>query len=281
MNSWTLGHTIAWIVFIIALPIACTYQMEHPREMWWMLIIGFAAISLITGHGITGSWKGALVDGRNTVSLSRFQMVAWTILILSALCVAVFWNIYGVVSVPKDVTNSVNITLPGELWLLMGISTASLVGSPLILSGKKKLQPDQREMEKTFELLTQQGYDENKLSNEGQLIVNVSPDQARWSDLFTGEETGNFAHLDLARLQMFFFTLISLLVYGVAIAGMFETAAGPIKTFPELSEGLLALIGISHTGYLAAKGIANSQTGSGPSGDQPASSAQDDQPAVG
>ena len=256
MKTWTFGHTIAWLLFIVVLPLAFIYKIEQPVTAWWILMAGFMSILLITGHGVTGSMKGAFVDNRNTLSLSRFQMMAWTILILSALCAAAFWNIK--VGDP----NPLNIGLKEELWLLMGISTASLVGSPLILNGKKALAPDRAEMSKTFELLKQQGYDTDKLDNQGHLIVNAAPHHARWSDLFTGEETGNFAHLDLARLQMFFFTLVALLVYGAALLSKLGTTSGAITELPTLTYGLLALIGISHTGYLTAKATANSQSGS-------------------
>jgi hypothetical protein len=161
----------------------------------------------------------------------------------------------------------------------MGFSTASLIGSPLILRAKKNLQPDVVEMGQTFELLSQQGYDISELSHQGHLVVNAKPNQARWSDLFTGEETGNFAYLDLARMQMFFFTLVSLLSYGVLLGHQFGTATAIIKDFPVLNEGLLALIGISHTGYLASKASQNSQIGNSISPE--INLIDDDQPAVG
>jgi len=300
-QKWTLGHSIAWGLFIVVLPTVAYCQVDNLVRVWWIFMAGFVLILLITGHGVTGSWKGAFIDNRNVLSLSRFQMMGWTTLVLSAFAAAVFWNIFkanalNLESLGLESTKSGLPGLPEELWLLMGISTASLVGSPLILSGKKKQQPDQKEMDKTFELLSEQGYDKGKLDNQGQLVVNKSPDQAKWSDLFTGEETGNFANLDLARLQMFFFTLVSLLTYGVAIGHSLGEAASAtleiinqgkavIAKFPELSEGLLALIGISHTGYLAAKATANSQTGSEPPASEATSKSSDatgdDHPAVG
>lgn len=282
-QQWEWWHTAFWVLFTIGLPTMAFYQVDHLVRVWWLFMAGFVLILLITGHGVTGTWKGAFIDNRNVLSLSRFQMMAWTTLVLSAFITAAFWNIFKV-SAP----NPIDIVLPKELWLLMGISTASLVASPLILSDKKKQQPNQKEMRQTFELLAEQGYDKNKLDNQGLLVVNESPDQAHWSDLFTGEETGNFAHLDLARLQMFFFTLVSLLTYGVAIGHILDEVASAnpavrFSDFPVLSEGLLALIGISHSGYLAAKATANSQTGSESSAGQatPASSDDDDHPAVG
>lgn len=292
-TAWKAWHNLAWALFLAGMPFSVWYLSKSPIAgkpvvMWWLFMTGLVLILFITGHGITGSWKGALVDNRNVISLSRFQMMAWTTLILSAFGAAVFWNVFHEFT-PNSISclaDTKKGCLPGldlTLWLLMGISTASLVGSPLILNAKKNQRPDSEELHRTFELLSQQGYDETQLDNEGQLVVNADPKQARWSDLFTGEETGNFAHLDLARMQMFFFTLISLLSYGVVIGHQLGSATAPITDFPVLNEGLLALIGISHTGYLAAKASQNSQTGSAATRATPPanSTADDEHPAVG
>lgn len=263
-NYWKPWHNAAWLVFLVGMPILAWIFANKPVQVWWLLMAGLISILFITGHGITGSWKGALIDNRNVISLSRFQMMGWTILVLSAFCAAVFWNLFHAgAECLADPGKGCLPGLPQTLWLLMGFSTASLVGSPLLLNAKKNQQPDPKEMHRTFELLSEQGYHKSDLANQGQLVVNAEPDQARWSDLFTGEETGNFAHLDLARMQMFFFTLVSLLSYGVLIGHQLGTGADFIKDLPALNEGLLALIGISHTGYLAAKASQNSQTSQG------------------
>ena len=39
---------------------------------------------VIAGLGITGVWRGAFIDERNMISLPRFQMLVWTVLVLSA-----------------------------------------------------------------------------------------------------------------------------------------------------------------------------------------------------
>lgn len=283
-TNWTPWHNLSWAAYLIGLPMAAWYLSSNPLKVWWLFMAASVAILFITGHGITGSWKGALIDNRNVISLSRFQMTAWTILVLSAFAAATFWNIFhGGDLCLADPKQGCLPGLPETLWLLMGFSTASLVGSPLILNGKKNQQADPAEMQRTFELLGSQGYDTAGLGNQGHLVVNSEPQQARWSDLFTGEETGNFAHLDLARLQLLFFTLIALLSYGVLIGHKLGSATELIKEFPVLSEGLLALIGISHTGYLASKASQNSKSGEASNAVQPleAGAADDEHPAVG
>lgn len=292
-SNWKGWHSFGLGILLVAVPVTAWFLSSDLTKgssvkVWWLFMGGFVAFLLITGHGIVGCWRGAFIDNRNVISLSRFQMMAWTVLVLSAFGAAVFWNIHHDVlpnstSCLADTEKGCFPGLPGTLWLLMGLSTASLVGSPLILNAKKNQPPDPTEKQRTFKLLSQQGYDDANLGNEGQLVINANPAQARWSDLFTGEETGNFARLDLARLQMFFFTLVALLSYGVLIGHQLGTAEKFIADFPGLSEGLLALIGISHTGYLAAKASQNSQTASSATpGNAPTNSVTDDDlPAVG
>src|SRR5690242_9175502 len=89
-----------------------------------------ALFTTIAGHGVVGLWHGVLIDERNRLSLSRLQMVLWTIIVLSGFLIAALWNISRGVDAPLE------INVPKELWLLMGISVTSLVGSPLILSTK-------------------------------------------------------------------------------------------------------------------------------------------------
>jgi hypothetical protein len=280
-KNWEWWHSWGLLLLMFIFPALAYYKLAVLTHSWLVFMAGTIIGLFLVGHGVTGSWKGAFVDNRNVVSLSRLQMIAWTILILTAFSSSVLWNIYRsstpvVSSCPESLSktddpkcrSAVDIGLPPELWLLMGISTASLVGSPLILYDKKKLQPNMKERNQTFELLSEQGYDQNKLDHQGLLVVNESPKHARWSDLFTGEEVGNFAHVDIARLQMFFFTIVSIFVYGVALWVMLEGAVttAPIAKFPILPDGLLALIGISHTGYLAAKATTKSQIGNDQTG---------------
>ena len=149
------------------------------------------------------------------------------------------------------------IALPKELWMLMGISTASLVGSPLIRSNKKAQMPETEETKKTTEKVEGE---EGEVSNIGQVVVNEKPKDARFSNMFKGEETGNATQLDLGKIQMFYFTLVLVLTYVVALgdrlAGM-ET----IAEFPVLSSSRVTLMLISHAGYLTNKAIPYSQKG--------------------
>ncbi len=183
-------------------------------QLWYGYLLLLLVVLLLLGKAITGSWRGVLIDERNVISLSRFQLLAWTWLILPAYAVAVLWNLQ------QSGTQAIDsIALDSSLWLLMGISTTSLAASPLILNGKKTLTPASIELQRTFAQLQQQG--DLTSSHQGLVVTNQSLQQAKWSDMLTGEETGNAAHLDVSRLQMFFFTLISLLIYAATLNAMF------------------------------------------------------------
>lgn len=285
-TNWKGWHTFLMLALLLGISFLARCLSENPLKIWSVFILGFVAFLAIAGKGIVGCWTGALIDDRNVISLSRFQMVAWTILILSALGAAVLWNVqHGTLSDTNKTSCLANSkqgcfpSLPEMLWLLMGISTASLVGSPLILNAKKT-QESNIETDRTFELLTPAA------NFNRQLATNAEPSEARWSDLFTGEERGNCARLDFSRLQMFFFTLVSLLTYGVSIADSLSKtmqSAAFFETLPGLSEGLLALIGISHTGYLAAKASQNTlSTGASSSTrEQAVNTAENDIQAIG
>jgi hypothetical protein len=224
---------------------------------WLVILILLTVFAVISGHGVTGMWRGLLVDERNKMSLSRLQMILWTIIVLSGFLTVAMANIAAAVD------NPLSISIPKELWLLMGISTTSLVGSPLILSTKKVKEPEEGEQKQTIaSIAAEEGVSsedlKSKVTNKGQVMVNKDSKNARLSDLFKGEETGNGAQLDLGKIQMFYFTLILVLAYAVALGNLLAYT-GMFDTFPNLSSSMVALLGISHAGYLTNKAIPHSQ----------------------
>jgi len=231
---------------------ASPHETVHIKGVWIAIMVLLAFFILVAGHGITGYWRGALIDSRNKISLSRFQMTAWTVLIMSAYLTAVLINIH------RGQPNATDICLDETLWALMGITTTSLVGSPLLKGRKKGARPFESPPtgelpDRTQEVLSQQGVDPNAVKVEGSIIVNQSPNDASWMDLFRGETVEDAGHLDLGKIQMFFFTIITLLAYAVVIGAMFDSKKTGIVEFPVLSDGMVALLGISHAGYLASK----------------------------
>ncbi len=224
-----------------------------PNQIWYSLLALAILLQGALGKTLCGTWKGVLVDERNVVSLSRVQMLLWTTLILTAILAAVLGNITNKNAV--QAANDYLPIIPADLWMLMGISTGSLLASPLLLQPQKT---SQQPTDKTvLELLVQQGYQTDQISLNGPLFQNLSARQARWSDLITGEQTGNCAYLDVARLQMCFLTVIAIVIYTLLLNRMLAHPAW-ITSLPPLNDGLLFVIGISHGGYLLSKASQNS-----------------------
>lgn len=256
-KAWTPSHSWGLAGIVALMPLSTWWALASGHALFsWLLNLGLImAFLAIAGHGVLGLWRGVLIDNRNVISLSRLQLVVWTVIVLSAFFTASLWNLQ------MGLDDALAIKLPTELWILMGISTTSLVGSPLILGGKKVQDPDVAEFDATKKSIAAQGDDPALIDHKGLVLVNADPRQARWSDLFTGEETGNGGHVDMAKVQMFFFTLIVAIAYAVALGKLFMAMrAGGFDAFPNMDQSLVSLIGISHAGYLTSKGIPHSQT---------------------
>jgi hypothetical protein len=235
-----------WSVTIILILAAAKVGTIPVSGYSWigMLLIIFVFV-LFLGHWICGRPLGILVMERNLMSLSRFQIILWTLLILSAYLTIAMQRIHA------GMPDALNFGLDPKLWALLGISTASLVGSPLLLQSKKTQDPSDATVNKAAELLGENQADIQE-NREGRLYSNGEPKDARFTDMFQGDLVGNTAYIDPAKLQMFLFTLIVAASYGYSI---FHAMYGDPKTLamPPVSEGMVALLGISHAGYLGSK----------------------------
>lgn len=219
---------------------------------WALMAAILVAFLAVLGHGVNGIKRGILVDSRNRVSLAKIQMAAWTVLLLSAYAAAALGNI------GTGQADPLNVSIPNELWLAMGISTTSLIGAPLILNPKKR---DRRTAERDaeharqLELLEEQGVERDSVERKGTLVAYKDPRHSRWADLFQGEESGNAGLLDLAKVQMFFFTAVLVLVYAIGVGDTLSDARGDVSALPHLDESMIALLAISHAGYLGKKAL--------------------------
>jgi hypothetical protein len=249
-STWTPAHTVSLALMLATLFLIEAFLPSPLKRERWLLILGLLTLfTVVAGQGVTGVWLGVLIDGNNKVSLSRLQMLLWTVMILSSFLAAVLTNL--VASHPDPLA----ITIPAELWLLMGISTTSLVSAPILQNAKKAQPASEDERESTLRQLARQAVDLSKVAIHGHLIVNQSPEVARWSDLFQSWETGNVGRLDLGKVQMCLFTLILVLAYGASLATLFGSAAEKITALPTMDAGMLALLGISHAGYLVSQAV--------------------------
>jgi hypothetical protein len=219
---------------------------------WLVAICAFALVMSGLGLYIRKKSFGILADWRNRYSLSRFQIVLWTTLVLPTLYVIFISNI---ISAWGKGTSATNIDIEWTLVSLMGISVSSFLASPLALSVKSNQEANPEEAQRA---LTEADNGADQV--EGKLIRRAKNATPSFSDLFLGEEVGNAGTLDLARLQMLGLTLIVWTAYALELSSstIFRNAA-EIAELPKFSETLLTLLLLSHGGYITGKLIPHSQ----------------------
>lgn len=272
--NWQWYHSIGIPVLILAIILCGLLIPANLMLLTWILILVFLVLlTMMFGQGITGRfWFGWMVNEQFRMSLSRLQMALWTMVVLSGFLTAALANL-----ATGHIEEALNIAIPPELWVTMGISTTSLVGSGLILTEKKKEKTNKDEALRgmvEFGLLARDADPATETEvvdarTSGQLLRNTNPSQARLYDLVSGEEVGNFNVLDLTRLQNLFFTLVLVGAYAATLGNLFagaavhSGAAAPISGFPDLDTSIVALLGISHGGYLVGKASNKQPKGEG------------------
>jgi hypothetical protein len=211
-------------------------------KMWALIVCSITIFILFLGRWVSGTALGILIGNRNLMSLSRFQMVLWTVLIFSA------YLTMALCRVRSGAKDPLTIGMDWHLWALMGISTTSLVGVPLLLGAKtqKEVHPDA--INKAERQLKETIAPENYI---GSLYANKTMNEASLCDIFQGDEVGNTSCIDVAKMQMFLFTLVGLVSYGAAVHHVLTGV--DYSLMPTVPDGLVALMGISHAGYLASK----------------------------
>lgn len=220
-----------------------TWAFSAAQILLFMIVIGIA---------INDRPAGMIIDNRNRVSLSKFQAACWTILIVSALATMVAARIAAGVADPLA------ITIPNELLAALGLSATSLVATPALLSLKSASPPpSSNDIAATASRL---GISSSQIDPTGRVFGRRAPTQARWLDMFRGDDVSNAAAPDLGKIQQFLLTLLVVGVYCAAVIEMFaaqrqSTALilAPQGGLPPLSEQFVWLLGISHASYLAYK----------------------------
>jgi hypothetical protein len=232
------------------LTVFAAWYLHNGYNVIWVTIL-MGAFFVILGLYRNNRFGGILINERNLMSLSRFQSVVWTVLILSAYLTIAFARIRA-----GNVADPLAVEIDWRLWALMGISMTSLIGAPLILSNKKAKIPDQGSLSQILDQNT-----EALDPAEGLLYYNASPAEAAFTDMFEGDEVRDTNFLDIVKVQMFFFTIVAAISYEAMVIQTVRTLAPEaINSLPALSEGFLAIFGISHAGYLTGKTVSPTPT---------------------
>lgn len=224
--------------------------------LWTLVVAAVIALLAVIGKLRLGRPGGILISDRNLMSLTRFQIIGWTVLIGSALLAAGVARVFD--PHVKTLADALNIDIPAEVWQLLGISGGSTVLSNLVKSGKKQKEPAQERKvtEKTASLLRGETPQNIRANREGLLYVNNEPSDARFMDMLEGDEIANTAYLDIGKVQMFLFTVFALLMYGASLWQLFfKTDPAAITALPGLTQMMVTIIGTSHAAYLGTKWI--------------------------
>jgi hypothetical protein len=244
------------ILIGIELPAAASFGSEYRGPAFIVALVLLAAELAVIGWLVNDRPIGAFVDNRNRISLSKLQAGAWTVVVLAALATAAIFNLLGQGSSAATVTN-LDVTIPGELLLAMGISATSLVATPALLSLKADQTPAQT-------ALVQAALKPNPPTGtaNGKVATNASNQDASWGDLVTGDEVGNAGSPDLGKIQQLFITILLLGCYVGYVFIDFSASAAPIQALPALDKSFVWLLGISHASYLAYKSAPHTQSAS-------------------
>ncbi|MDR7866514.1 MAG: hypothetical protein RIN56_06805 [Sporomusaceae bacterium] len=257
MKTYFDDKTLGWLL-VGALAVMTWAAWSLPKG-WNLFGVTVALVFFLMLHGLHSNGKplGILIGNRNMMSLSRFQAVLWTIIVLAAYITIVFVRIRaGSELVPEPLA----VEIDWRLWALMGISYASSYFSPLIVNNKAvKATPSDEEVERIatkFDLKA----DEVKSASNGVVYANPDISQADLADMFEGDEIGDAAYVDISKVQMFLFTVVAVISYEALVINTIMTVPpDKIVSFPALSEGFLAILGISHAGYLSSKTVTSTK----------------------
>ena len=68
------------------------------------------------------------------------------------------------------------------------------------------------------------------------------------------------AQIDIAKVQMFYFTVIAVVCFFAMVFRVLVTGTSDLGQLPLLPDGLVAVLGISHAGYLTSKSVSHTKT---------------------
>ncbi len=250
------GATVAALFVLLALIVAGGLCLPGG---WNLVFIAAAliAVMLVLGRAIVDNPLGALINEQNVMSLSRFQMAVWTVVVIASYFSYALFRIkaagFSAIDLRPEL-DPLNITIDPHLLILMGISATSFVAAPMILGTKKDKEPDTDVTTKTAQV-SGDSTAEVEDNRQGTLYANTSIADARVTDMFQGDELGNTMHIDMAKVQMFFFTIVAAVAYLILVFRNLRTPDQDLVSLPVLSDGVVYALGISHAGFLASKAI--------------------------
>ncbi|GIG20794.1 hypothetical protein Cch01nite_15180 [Cellulomonas chitinilytica] len=207
--------------------------------VWWAW--GLSAAAMVTlaawvGIVIKTRWYGILIDGRGRVSLSRFQLVWWTIIVLSLVCGVVVGRFTFDPGTGAGI-EVLGFSIPESVLGLLGISVGTTVASSAVKTYKGRRRSRQ--------------------------AAAAAPGSAEVAQILLVEE-GAVADqtIDVGKFQAL---IVTILLGGAYVLTTIHAFMGrdpvpienpsDISTLPDLNTTFLALLAISMAGYLGVKTV--------------------------
>jgi hypothetical protein len=247
------------VALVIGAAVFFAYYISDAQWAWLVNVGLLALLCVVLGIWIMKLPEGILISNRNLMSLSRLQVVCWSLIIFSGYIVVVMQRLHHL-----PTQDPLAITIDPKLWAVLGISFASFVGTPLILNTKTLDTPSAKSIQ-SASLVLKEPSSEIKQNAEGKLYSNPSPEDARFSDIFQGDEIGNTAYVDLSKVQMFILTALLMAAYCSDMWHMLDktqlgTEFQNLNHLPPLTANMLQLLALSHAGYLSFKAVSHTDT---------------------
>ncbi|MEA2162583.1 MAG: hypothetical protein QOK37_710 [Thermoanaerobaculia bacterium] len=244
---------LSMLVCVAFIAIAPRFVSQNAVAVLWVEIAALTALMITVGVSVTGRTFGILINERNVMSLSRFQAVLWTVLVLADFATILLGRAWK----GMPITDVQDLLRP-DLLALMGISYASAVGTSIAHANKSgKPTPVTAVQDTQTNLNDQAG---SFTAAQGVMYMNKNITDASVADLFEGDELADAHTTDLSKVQMFFFTVVSAVVFlGAANSLLMNMTSIAGVTIPQLPQMLIALMGISHASYVGNTAVTRTQ----------------------
>lgn len=249
----------ALILIIVAMVFVPFITLDAPRMALFLVQVLMALFLAFLGKALVGRIWGVFIDDQLSMSVSRFQLVLWSVMVLSAVLVI------GVRHAAAGGGADLKIDLDWTILAALGISATSTIAAPAIRATKDNFTPDPSVLAKAGAAYNMTAL-EVQNESQGLNFPNANVKEAKFTDMFQGDEVGNSYLLDMGKVQMFFFTIMAIVVYEAQLVTLLMdvTPGDSDIAFPKLAEGIVSLMGISHAGYLASKAVKVTPTVSDP-----------------
>lgn len=248
------SSALSILICVAVVAVAPRFAAHNALAVLWVEVAALTALMIAVGVSVTQRFWGILINERNVMSLSRFQAVLWTVLILADYATILLGRAWQGMSL----TDAKDMLRP-DLLALMGISYASAVGTSMVHANKSaKPTPATAVADAQANLNDSAG---NFTAAQGVMYKNKDVGDAQVGDMFQGDELADAHTTDLSKVQMFFFTIVSAVVFLGTADAMFTNmkSIGDVL-IPQLPENLIALMGISHAAYLGNKTVTRTQS---------------------